>query len=131
MFQETLISACCNWKKWQRNTYTLQVQVSWGSIHEWRMQDEELYILIGKEIAIMRTLHYSVVVRWALLKKAKLSIFETVFVLFTNCISIWSWKFGNDWKGAIASAIVQTEVSPKNWRSYIIDKMRLLRFEIF
>ena len=40
-------------------------------------------------------------------------------------VSIWSWKFGNDWKGAVASAIVQNEVSPKNWRSYIIDKVRV------
>ena len=89
-------------------------------------QNEELYIRIGKAIVIMRTLHDSAVVRWELSKKKQNSHFSKQSLsLFTNCISIWLWKFGNDWKGAISSAIVQNEVSPKNWRSYIIDNVRI------
>ena len=45
--------------------------------------------------------------------------------VFTYSISVWSWKFGNDWKGTITSASVQNEVSPKNQRSYIIDKVHI------
>ena len=43
-------------------------------------QDEELDTRIGKASAVMRVLHYSVVMRRELSKKAKLSIFKTVFV---------------------------------------------------
>ena len=41
-------------------------------------QDEELDTRIGK--AMMRALHYSVVMKQELSKKAKLSIFEAIFV---------------------------------------------------
>ena len=43
-------------------------------------QDEELYTRIGKASAVMRALHYSVVMKRELSKKAKLSIFKAVFV---------------------------------------------------
>ena len=43
-------------------------------------QDEELDTLIGKASAVMRGLHYSVVMKQKLSKKAKLSIFKAVFV---------------------------------------------------
>ena len=43
-------------------------------------QDEELDTRIGKASAIMRALHYSVVMKRELSKKAKLSIFKAVFV---------------------------------------------------
>ena len=43
--------------------------------------DKELDFRIGKAIAIKRALDYSVAVRRELSKKAKLSIFETVFVV--------------------------------------------------
>ena len=43
-------------------------------------QDEELNTRIGKASAVMRALHYSVVMKQELSKKAKLSIFKTVFV---------------------------------------------------
>ena len=43
-------------------------------------QDEELDTRIGKASAVMRALHYSVVVKRELSKKAKLSIFKAVFV---------------------------------------------------
>ena len=43
-------------------------------------QDEELDIRIGKANAVMRALHYSVVIKQLLSKKAKLSIFKAVFV---------------------------------------------------
>ena len=45
-----------------------------------RRQDEELDTRIGKASAVMRALHYSVVMKRELSKKAKLSIFKTVFV---------------------------------------------------
>ena len=43
-------------------------------------QDEELNTRIGKASAVMRALHYSVVMKRELSKKAKLSIFKEVFV---------------------------------------------------
>ena len=43
-------------------------------------QDEELDTRIGKARAAMRALHYSVIMKRELSKKAKLSIFRTVFV---------------------------------------------------
>ena len=47
-------------------------------------QDEELDTRIGKAKAVMRALHYLVVMKRELSKKAKLSIFKTVFVpIFT------------------------------------------------
>ena len=44
-------------------------------------QDEELDTRIGKASAVTLALHCSVVIKPELSKKAKLSIFETVFVL--------------------------------------------------
>ena len=43
-------------------------------------QDEELDTRIGKASAVMQVLHYSLVMKRELSKKAKLSIFKTVFV---------------------------------------------------
>ena len=43
-------------------------------------RDEELDTRIGKASAVMRALHYSVVMKRELSKKAKLSIFKAVFV---------------------------------------------------
>ena len=43
-------------------------------------QDEELDTRIGKASTVMRALHYSVVIKRELSKKAKLSIFKAVFV---------------------------------------------------
>ena len=43
-------------------------------------QDEELDTRIGKASAVMRALHYSVVMKRELSKKVKLSIFKAVFV---------------------------------------------------
>ena len=43
-------------------------------------QDEELDTYIGKARKLMQTLHYSVVMKRELSKKAKLSIFKTVLV---------------------------------------------------
>ena len=43
-------------------------------------QDEELDTRIGKASAVMRALHYSVVMKREMSKKAKLSIFKAVFV---------------------------------------------------
>ena len=43
-------------------------------------QDQELDIRIGKASAVMRALHYSIVKKRELSKKAKLSVFRTVIV---------------------------------------------------
>ena len=43
-------------------------------------QDEEPDTRIGKASAVMRDLHYSVFMKRELSKKAKISIFKTVFV---------------------------------------------------
>ena len=53
-------------------------------------QDEELDTRIGKASAVMRALHYSVIMKRELLKKAKLSVFKTVFVpIFTYGHKSW------------------------------------------
>ena len=50
-----------------------------------RRQNEELDTRIGKASAVMRALHYSVVMKRELSKKAKLSIFKAVFVPILTC----------------------------------------------
>ena len=74
-------------------------------------QDEELDTRIGKASAVMQALHYSAVTKRDLLKKAKISIFKTVFYLHSH---VWSGILGNDRKSAITSASVQNEVFTKN-----------------
>ena len=59
-----------------------------------RRQDEELLdTRIGKASAVMRALYYSIVIKRELSKKAKLSIFKTVFVpiLTYSHSHLWSW----------------------------------------
>ena len=53
-------------------------------------QDEELDTRIGKASAVMRALHYSVVMKRELSKKAKLSIFEKILSPF-----LWS-SYGHE-----------------------------------
>ena len=73
-------------------------------------QDEELDARIGKASAVMRALLYLVVLKQELSKKAKLSIFTTVFVsILTNVMIL-----GNDRKSAITSASIRNEVLTKN-----------------
>ena len=48
-------------------------------------QDEELDARIGKASAVMRALHYSVVIKQKVSKKAKLLIFRTVFIPILTC----------------------------------------------
>ena len=48
-------------------------------------QNEELDTRIGKACAVMRALHYSVVMKRELSKKAKLSFFKAVFVPILTC----------------------------------------------
>ena len=50
-----------------------------------RRQDEELDTRIGKANAVMRALHYSVVMKRELSKKAKLPIFKAVLVPILTC----------------------------------------------
>ena len=53
-------------------------------------QDEKLDTRIGKASAVMRALHYSVVMKRELSKKAKLSIFKAVFVpILTYGLNLW------------------------------------------
>ena len=53
-------------------------------------QDKELDTLTGKASAVMRALHYSVVMKRELSKMAKLSIFKAVFVpIFTYGHESW------------------------------------------
>ena len=64
-------------------------------------QDEELDTQIGKASAVVRALHYSVVVKREFLKKVKLSIFRTVFVSIFTC---GHQSLVNDRKNAITRA---------------------------
>ena len=43
-------------------------------------QDEELDVTSGKASAVIQALHHSVVLKRKVLKKAKLSVFESIFV---------------------------------------------------
>ena len=55
-----------------------------------RKQDEELDTRVGKASAVTRALHYSVVMKRETSKKAKLSIFKTIFVpILTNGHESW------------------------------------------
>jgi len=130
----------CMWQRWDEN----QHYQNWGTssfsvfiASEWSItetggevqvylgivftsdgrQDEELDTSMGKASAVMRALQYSVVMKRELLKKAKLSVFKTVFVPNPR---LWSWVLDNDRKNTIASASVRNEIFAKNRRSYVI-----------
>ena len=66
--------------EWSDTEVGKEVQVCRVAFTSDGRQDEELGTRIGKAKAVMRALHYLVVVKRELSKKAKLSIFETVFV---------------------------------------------------
>ena len=62
-------------------------------------QDEDLNTRIGKASAVTRDLHYSVVMKRELSKKAKLSIFKIVFVLILPMvINFWELTQVDDHK---------------------------------
>ena len=69
--------------EWSDTEAGKEVQVSWVAFTCDGRQDEELDTRIGKASAVMRALHYSVVMKRELSIKAKLSIFKTVFVPFS------------------------------------------------
>ena len=55
-----------------------------------KRQDEELDTRIGNSSAVMRALHFSVVMKRESSKKAKLSIFKTVFIpILTYGLNFW------------------------------------------
>ena len=89
-------------------------------------QDGELDIRIGKAIAIIRTLHYSVVVRRELLKKSKALNFRNSLCLFSPAVSLYGHE------NAVMTEMVRTQVQAskmkflqRNQSSYIIDKVRI------
>ena len=43
-------------------------------------QDEELDVRLGKATALMRALHHSAVIKRELSRKAKLSVFKSIFI---------------------------------------------------
>ena len=98
--------------EWSDTEAGREVQVSWVAFTSDGRQDEELDTRIGKASAVMRALHYSVVMKRELSKKTKLSIFKAVFVPILT--------YGNDRKNAITSANVRNEVFTKNRRSYTV-----------
>ena len=62
----------------------------WVAFTSDERQDEELDTRIGKANAVMRALHYSVIMKRDWSKKAKLSIFSTVFIpILTNSHESW------------------------------------------
>jgi len=67
--------------------------------------------------------------KWELSKKAKLSLFRTVFI---PILIKWSWlSLGNDRKNSIASASVRNEIFAKNWRSYVILYYKMRSSEVW
>ena len=81
--RNTIISACSNWMERHRNKY---LGVAFTSDVK---QNKKLGIPTGNAIAIMKALHYSVVMRRfsacktkIVKNEAKISFFETIFVPF-------------------------------------------------
>ena len=44
-------------------------------------RDEELDVWSSKAMAVMRALHHSVILKWKLLRKAKLLVFKSIFIV--------------------------------------------------
>ena len=80
-------------------------------------QDEELDTRTGKASAVTRALHYSVVMKRELSKKAKLSVFKTVFVPILTC-GHESWVMIE--RVQLTSASVRNEVFTNNRGSYTV-----------
>ena len=74
-----------------------------GVFTSYEKQFVKLDSRICKASAVMRALHYSVVTKREFTKKAKLSIFQTIFV---PVLTYGHESYGNDQKNAITSASV-------------------------
>ena len=66
--------------EWSDTEAGREVQLHWGYIQWWRKARRRTGYLNCKVSAVMRALHYSVVMKRELSKKVKPSIFKTVFV---------------------------------------------------
>ena len=76
--------------KWSDTEAGREVEVSWVAFASDGRQDEELDTRIGKASTVIRALHYSVVMKRELSKKAKLSVFKAVFVpILTYGYDLW------------------------------------------
>ena len=112
--------------EWNDTETRVQVQVSWGCIHEWRMARRRTVYPIcqgnrnNENFELFSSCETRIVE-----KKQSSQFLKQSLSLLTCCISGWSRKFGNDWKGAIAIASFRNEVSPKYQRSYIIDQVHV------
>ena len=92
----------------------LQVQLSWGCIQEWRKARQRTGYSNWQGPCNNENFALFSCCETRLVEKKQSSLFSKLSLsLLTSCISVLSWKFGNDWKGAIASASVQNEVFPK------------------
>ena len=80
-------------------------------------QDEELDTRIGNASALMRALHYSIAMKRELSKKAKLSIFETVFVPILT-FSHDSWVMTKRVRSQVQAS--EIKIFTKNRRSYTV-----------
>ena len=86
-------------------------------------QDEELDIRIGKASALTRALHYSVVIKRELPKKAKLSIFKAVFVPILT--------YGHEsWVMTEKSDITIRDFYEESKKLHCLTRCVALRFEI-
>ena len=129
IFQETLISAC-----FQVNGATLKqvekLKYLGVTFTSDRRQDKELKTGICKANAVTWALHYSVVMKWELLKKTKVSIFKTIFIPILN-YDHESWEMTKRVRSqAQASEMRLCSVFTKNWRSlHYLTSCVALRFE--
>ena len=80
-------------------------------------QDEELDTRIGKASEVMRALHYSVVMKRELPKKAKLSIFKAVFVPILT-YGHESWVMTERMRSQVQAS--RNDVFTKNRKSYTV-----------
>ena len=110
-----------------RNTYTSSSSLGGASTSEGK-QNKELDIHIGKA---MRASHYLVVVRRELSRKSKAHNFRNSLCPFSPTLLL----YGHETLVMIKRVRLQVqssknEISPKNHRSYIIEKVHISRAAI-
>ena len=112
--------------EWSCAETSKQVQLSWGCIHKWRNARQRTGYPKWQGNCNKESFALFSCCETRIVEKKQSSQFSKQYLsVLTYCISVCLWTFGNDWKGAITSAGVQIEVSQKNQRSYIIDKVHI------
>ena len=91
-------------------------------LHSRATEGKKSWIAIGKPSAVSLALFCSHETK--IVEKGKALNFQNSFCPPSH---LRSWILGNDWKIAIASASMRTEVFKKNWRSYTLTLFNEVR----